>query len=372
MVKRYIVVGVVTGALLALGAPPVAAATPSGSASATWQTNGPVYAVAYAGGRVYLGGAFTAVRPPGSSTSTSRNHVAAFSASTGALLSWNPNADGTVRAIAVGPAGTVYLGGQFSHVRATQRLKLAAVTPDTGALTSWAPKANALVRALGVTSDGATVYAGGDFTTVGGLTRLHAVAISTSSGGVRSWKADATSSGGTFANVAALSIAGSRVYLGGTFTAVNGVARVNSAAVSASSGSVQSWRVKTPSTVLAIAHDSGRVYIGGRGSGGYLRAFDVSTAAQRWDAPADGDVQALYLRGSQLYVGGHFNTLRSVTRHHLAALDAGTGGVLGWNPGVNGSVGILAIGGDSSHVGVGGDFTFIGGRSQQDFAQFAG
>src|SRR3954452_16358415 len=105
--------GAVGAALLTVGASPASAQTPPSSAMPTWQTNGQVYAVAYAGGRGYLGGSFTSVRPPGSETSTARNHVAAFSASTGDLLAWNPDTDDTVRAIAVGPAGTVYLGGQF-------------------------------------------------------------------------------------------------------------------------------------------------------------------------------------------------------------------------------------------------------------------
>src|SRR4051794_8558164 len=272
--------------------------TPPPSAMATWQTNGAVYAVAYAGGRVYLGGSFTQVRSPDSSTSTVRNHVAAFSASTGELLDWNPDADNEVRAIAVGPAGTVYLGGEFAHVHGAKRLKLAAVTPVLGSLTSWAPQANAVVLALAVTSNGATVYAGGDFTTINGSQRRHVAAMSTH-GYLRRWYAGTTSKAGAFTNVTAISIAGTRVYLGGNFTAVRGVARLNSAAVSASSGSVLSWRAWTPVTILAITHDDSRVFMGGRGSGGFFRAFSASTGALPWRGISDGDVQALRLRGGE-------------------------------------------------------------------------
>lgn len=373
--QRQGVVAAVVAAGLALAAAPAMAATPSSApSSATWQTNGPVYSVVYAGGRIYIGGAFTSVRPPGSSTTvTTRNHIAAFSATSGALLSWNPNVDNTVRSIAVGPTGTVYVGGQFATVHGVKRYKLAALTVDTGAPTSWAPIPNALVRSIGLSSDASTLYVGGDFTAVAGVARQHAAAISTSgTGAVTSWRADTTSSGTTFTNVTSLLVAGSRVYLGGNFAAVNGTSRVNSAAVNSSNGAVQSWKASTPVTVLGLATDGTRVFIAGRGSGGFLEAFSASTGALAWGAPADGDVQAIAVRGSELYVGGHFNTLQGATRHHLAALSASTGALLGWNPGVNASVGITALGTSTSAVGVGGDYTIIGGMAQQDFAQFAG
>src|SRR5689334_5553327 len=85
---------------------------------ATWQTNGRVNAIAVSGGVVYLGGQFTSMRPPGAAAGTgevTRNHVAAVSLATGALLPWNPNANSTVRAIKV--VGTsVFLGGAFTQV----------------------------------------------------------------------------------------------------------------------------------------------------------------------------------------------------------------------------------------------------------------
>jgi hypothetical protein len=367
-------VALVTGALLVMGAGPAAAATPSAAAMATWQTNGPVYAVAYSNGTVYLGGAFTAVRPPGSSTtSVVRNNVAAFSASTGDLLPWDPNVDRTVRALAVGPTGTVYLGGQFSSVGGVQRFKLAAVDGSTGAATSWAPSPDALVRAIALSSDGSTVYAGGDFSTVGGAARARAAAISASTGAlVSGWRADVGTTGTGFVNVTTLSIAGGTVYLGGTFDLVNGVTRVNTAAVSAATGAVTSWKANTPVTVLSIVNDGTRVFVGGRGTGGFLKAFGVSTGSQVWSAGTNGDVQALAVRGSELYVGGHFTTVLSLTRNHLAALDTATGTVLAWDPGMDGSVGAQALATDSGHLAAGGDFTFVGGRSQQDFAEFAG
>jgi trimeric autotransporter adhesin len=93
----------------------------------TCETNGRVYAVAYLGGTIYLGGSFTSV------DGTTRNRLAACDAATGNLLSWNPNANGVVRALEVSPAGTrVYAGGDFTAVGGAARARVAALSPSSG------------------------------------------------------------------------------------------------------------------------------------------------------------------------------------------------------------------------------------------------
>src|SRR6476646_186811 len=75
----------------------------SGTVAPSWQTNGTVWSLAAANGAVYVGGEFTSVRPPGVAAGTSetaRTRLAAFSASTGALVtSFNHSFNGTVRAL---------------------------------------------------------------------------------------------------------------------------------------------------------------------------------------------------------------------------------------------------------------------------------
>jgi len=66
-----------------------------------WVTNGPVLAVAYDAGTVYLGGDFTQVGPPGGGAMVTRNHLAALDAATGTPTPWNPDADSAVTAVAV-------------------------------------------------------------------------------------------------------------------------------------------------------------------------------------------------------------------------------------------------------------------------------
>ena len=71
--------------------------------------NGSVYALAVSEGVVYAGGYFASVG------GQVRNYIAAIDASTGALTSWNPNANDEVYALAVG-GGVVYAGGSFTTI----------------------------------------------------------------------------------------------------------------------------------------------------------------------------------------------------------------------------------------------------------------
>src|SRR5919202_4424523 len=125
----------------------------NGAPSSSWQTNGTVLALAYANGAIYVGGDFTSVRPPGAAAGTgevARDHLAAFDATTGDLLPFNPDVDATVWALVASPdGGTVYAGGDFSSVGGVPAGRLAAFDTATGAqLTDWAPQADNGVRAL--------------------------------------------------------------------------------------------------------------------------------------------------------------------------------------------------------------------------------
>ena len=126
-----------------------------------WQTNAPVWALATAHGVLYAGGDFTSIRPPGNPLGTGevpRNHIAAFSTSNGAPVSFAPNIDGNIRSMTVSPDGsTLYVGGIFTHVNGVYRSDAAAFNTSTGSLTAWNPGATDDVQALAVSADGSTV-----------------------------------------------------------------------------------------------------------------------------------------------------------------------------------------------------------------------
>ena len=97
---RLLIVAVVG---LGVASPASAVAALSSSPASSWQTNGRVRAIAIGAHKIFIGGDFTSVRPPGTASGgVTRNHLAAFSLTTGKLMPWNPRANGTVTALRVG------------------------------------------------------------------------------------------------------------------------------------------------------------------------------------------------------------------------------------------------------------------------------
>ena len=95
-------------------------------------TNGAAYKSAQANGTLYVGGSFTSVTATNGATFT-RNHILSFNASTGAVSSFAPNVNGAVWAIV--PSGSsLYIGGTFTSVNGIARRGLAKIDATTGAV----------------------------------------------------------------------------------------------------------------------------------------------------------------------------------------------------------------------------------------------
>jgi hypothetical protein len=362
--------------LVLVGAQPAQAAVGT-SARLAPSFNGSVYAIAYRGSTVYVGGSFTSTTAGG--RSAARERLAAFDSRTGELLDWAPRADDTVRALAVS-GSSVYAAGDFDEISGHPRDSLARMDAGSGEVGAFAHDIDGGARALAVGAG--RLYLAGSFGRVDGGERRRLAAFSLATG-----ELDDDWTPGADGTVYSLAYANSRVYLGGNFHQTNGVRSTpRLSAVDPASGDLdRDFRPSPPAVVYAIAADDNRVYAAMGGPGGRAAAFSTATGRTGWVRVFDGDAQAVAALDGVAYVGGHFDractdgdtgaygTCRegSQSRVKLAAVDP-DGSLDDWAPQANGVMGVRTVAADraSGMVAVGGDFTMIGGRAQRRYAAF--
>jgi hypothetical protein len=373
----------------------------------TWQPNGIVWSMAQAGGTVFAGGTFSAVRPPegGSGTEQEAVNFVALDAATG-----NPTScklaftigDGTatVRALEVSKDGrTLYAGGYFGAVNGTPVSNVAAIdiescTPKA----SFHPSFPATVRGFAVTND--TLYAAGDFGTVEGQTRERFAAVDAASGALKPFVANADEPG----RAVEVSNDGKNVLLGGDFFTVNGSNTHALAVVNATTGAVTKTYATIPSNsvVKDIAADATGYYTGNEGSGGGVFDGRIGLGTdfnEKWRDRCLGATQYVLPYQGVLYSSSHAHDcslenqfpdgkrnflLAQLTDHQGAAPAPVDGFVrspekLGWHPTANDGLGegigprvmSVASKGDVKYLWVGGEFTLINGKNQQALTRFA-
>lgn len=267
--------------------------------------------------------------------------------------------NGSVRAIAVGPDGTIYLGGEFTNVGDANGDYIIAVAPD-GTISSLGTGLNNWCYALTIGPDGA-LYAAGAFTLAGGVANTAYIA---------KWDGAVWTPLGTGANGTVRAIAFGQdgtLYAGGQFALMGGVA--NTVGIAKWDGTV--W---TPLSVgitggnqdvfaLAVGLD-GSLFVGGDfinqgdANGDYITRWD-GTAWNSLGTGMSSYVLALAIGpDGSLYAGGNFLLAGGVTNTVYIAKWNG----VGWTPlstGMNSDVYSLAV--LKNIVYAGGAFNTAGG-----------
>lgn len=180
----------------------------------------------------------------------------------GTQLPFAPRADAIVQGLAL-IGGKLWVAGRISKLDGQPRLGVGVVDPTTGAVDAIDPKANSRVGRVALSADGNSVFIGGEFTSVAGQPRAYLA----------------------------------RLNLDGTLTST-----VYSGLVPEQSGGP---------LILDIGIDPLRpdiVYAataGGMETGNSVIQFGAVEGERRWSSRAEGDVQAVAVRGDRVYIGFH-------------------------------------------------------------------
>jgi PKD repeat protein len=386
----------------------------------TWQINGVVWSQAVAGNTVFAGGSFTKARPPGVSAGGAGEVAAqnffAYDVRTGnrSPASFAHSVNGQIEMVVASPdQSRVYIGGAFTSVDGVARAHIAAFDASTGALvSSFNPSLNGEVDAIAPT--GSTVYVGGKFTKAGSLTRTRLAAFAASDGTLTTWAP-------TVDNVVqgmAVTPNGSGVVVGGRFTTLDGQSSPGMGSVDAASGTILPWLANqkirdggSACGITSIKTDGTLIYGSGFafGCGNFEGTFgaDPTTGALVFVNDCHGDTYDVAPVGQVLYSVSHAHDCRPINalpesnprktnmRHALAFTTFPTGvnsgpdaygwdyrGVpdstmLQWYPELTAgtytgqSQAAWSVAGNADYVVLGGEFLTVNNTKQQGLVRFA-
>jgi PKD repeat protein len=380
----------------------------------TAQINGVAWDQEVVGNTVYVGGNFSQARPAGAAAGTNqspRSHLMAYTLSTGVMTSWNPGANGQVRAVTSSPDGSrLYVGGDFTQVSGQSRSRIAAFNTATGQLiSSFAPPVGYQVNDIVATNT--TVYIGGSFAGVGSQPRQNLAAFDAASGALLGWAPTADRP------VLAIELSqdGSTVLAGGHFENINGSPVRGLAKIDAVSGALLPWPVAIsnagPDSAVNSLKVEGDVVFGSGfhfGPGGNQEGpwqLKVSTGELIWVADCHGDTYDVH-PSSVVYAVGHAHYCGNTSmgfpqyatwryQHNMAWTREATGtnirevhGYANWDgkpsPSIVNWLPTMAIGsftgqyqagwtieGSGDYVVVGGEFPRVNNGAQQGLVRFA-
>jgi hypothetical protein len=383
----------------------------------TAQIDGVVWSQAIIGNTVFAGGQFSYARPAGAAPGTQRvrrTNLLSYNLVTGVLSGFAPTLNGVVKAVAGSPDGSrVYVGGQFTTVNGRIRSRIAAFSATTGALIStFAPPINSTVNTIAASSTG--VYAGGTFTAVGSTPRTRLAAFSAATGALLGWHPSADRTVLTMV----LSPRAPLVIIGGSFLTINGSPVYGLGAVGNVAGALQPWAANARvrdygpgSAVFSLSTDGNAIYgtgyafhaAGGTGTLEGIFSANPATGALNWVEDCNGDTYGTYAVNGVVYTVTHAHNCVTVggypggiIRRALAFTTTAAGTLLhrfqppytdwggtpapamyNWFPDLQAgtftgqSQAAWTITGNGKYVVMGGEFPSVNGVGQQGLVRFA-
>jgi len=351
---------------------------------ATCIPNGAILALAVVGDAVYVGGEFSGI-DLGTGQTLNASHLAILQDSVWRRLQSDgqlcvSGTDGPVKTLTT-DGFNVYAGGDFTHIFKCD---------SSGTANRLARWDGAQLSALGDGVDGvvnALVYASGSLY-VGGSFGVAGSAFASS---VARWDGTtwhAIGSGGIIGEVDALAFHGNQLYAGGNFrTTSDGpalrVARFAQGAWNAMGQGVGTADNSETSKVSAIVADASGV----AAFGDFTRTPTLSAANRTasWNGTAwapfidasdarkiDGHVNAIAVRGRDVFVGGLITQAGATPVHNIARWNGSAWSALGGAGSEGVDAEVFALAATQTSVYVGGDFTHAGSFPAAHVARWDG
>jgi hypothetical protein len=292
-----------------------------------------VNAIAVYGTNVYVGGDFTQSYD---GNTTGLYYIARYDTVSGTWHAMGIGLNNSVRAIAVGAGGVVYVGGDFTGLSDNSHPELKHIAKFNGV--SWSPLftgdlgLNGSVLALAYDAANSDLWVGGSFNDQVNTPHLglfQHIARFNTLGTV--W--NATQCNGLSSDVSALVVSGSNIYVGGAFSQTANATATCTNADKTHLNKIAKYSGGTSWTALAgygisglgvnalAADAAGNIYVGGSFASTYTNSvtnmnnFGIYSAGA-WVSPSTfrnginntsgGNVNALAVIGTDLYVGGTF------------------------------------------------------------------
>jgi hypothetical protein len=278
-----------------------------------WGPAGTVAAIARQGDTLYVGGAFDYVGP-------GTGPLAVFATDSAEPRVIATGFDGRIERIVALPGGGWIAAGDIRDGASSSR---DVVRLDAGGRIDpgFHVEVSGSVGALAV--DGSRVFLGGSLYAINGIPRSGLAAVDAATGVLLPWNPVLEGTSGTL-QVIDLRVHDGMVLAGGYFTTVNGAARSGFAAIDPATGATQPLTQTALATVESIAALGDSVYLIGRTSGFQRRGIGVSIATGQllaWTLPSTfPDVARIVAAPARLYAAS-FNAVR--------ALDPVTGAAVG-------------------------------------------
>lgn len=288
----------------------------------TWnpQSNLPITQIGIYGGRLYVGGWFSTL------DMQPRNRIASYYLNSLSLTPWSVNVSGTIVTSMSFIANNVVFGGGFSSVNGVSRENVAMVDTLHGILSAFAAKSIFYPPRFIYAYEGQ----GGSIVFLTGYATSFSNSISTPNFAVINLRNDSLVSHTVSVNsaVATMCLYNNKLYLGGTFSQVNGQTRIKAAAIDVNTFALTPW------------------------------APSMSTGSQI--------IRTLAAAGKLIFLGGDFTSVNGINRSGLASVDTGTAVLSSWNPNPNNAVSCIATKGNKVYIG--GVFTKLGSYNQSYIA----